>query len=58
MKGLIVESWSSYSADVRSGPLPIEVGVEGVRILVLEVDEGDDLDLGDHAVWASAMVVK
>lgn len=50
--------FQSDPVDIRSAPLPIEVGIEGVRILVLEVDEGDDLDLGDHAVWASAMVVK
>ena len=41
-----------------SVPLPLEIDVEGVKFLRLEVDFGPDLDMGDHAVWAGAVVLK
>jgi hypothetical protein len=42
----------------RSAPVPLEVAVEGIKFLRLEVDFGPDLDMGDHAVWAGAVVLR
>jgi hypothetical protein len=43
----------------RDPALSVLVPVESVRRLRLEVDYGPDgLDLGDHAVWADARVIK
>lgn len=45
---------------VRGGDVPREVLVplRGVRELTLQVDFDDDLDLGDHAVWAFARLLR
>lgn len=45
---------------VRGGQAPREVlvRVAGVEELVLQVDFDDDLDLGDHAAWAFARLIK
>ncbi|MEZ5966721.1 MAG: NPCBM/NEW2 domain-containing protein [Planctomycetota bacterium] len=42
----------------RSLPYPVDVSVKDVRKLVLEVDFGERLDLGDHCVFADARVVR
>lgn len=39
-------------------PLPVAVPVDGVQRLVLRVENGGDLDLGDAANWGSARVVR
>lgn len=36
----------------------IEVGVRGVKTLVLVVEPGEDLDLADHADWCDARVLR
>jgi hypothetical protein len=45
---------------VRGGQTPREVlvRVAGVEELVLQVDFDEDLDLGDHAAWAFARLIK
>lgn len=42
--------------DLRAGqkPLPIDVPVKGGRVLKLEVDFGEDEDVGDRVIWANA----
>lgn len=47
-------------AGVRGGQAPREVlvRVAGVEELVLQVDFDEDLDLGDHAAWAFARLIK
>lgn len=45
---------------IRGGEAPREVlvSVRGVRDLTLQVGFDDDLDLGDHAVWAFARLLR
>lgn len=45
---------------IRGGDAPREVlvSLRGVRELTLQVDYDDDLDLGDHAVWAFARLLR
>lgn len=38
--------------------LPVDVKVEGVKKLVLRVNDAGDLDLGDAAIWGGARVVR
>lgn len=48
------------SGPVRGGEAPraLQTGVENVRRFELCVDFGEDLDVGDHANWAAARLVK
>ncbi len=39
-------------------PVPIEVAVKGVKQLRLEVDFGEDEDLGDRVIWANARLYR
>lgn len=39
-------------------PRRIQVDIGGRETLILEVDFGDDLDIGDHADWADAHLVR
>jgi hypothetical protein len=49
-----------WEGRVRAGAAPTAAScsVEGVQSLRLEVDYGENLDLGDHVAWAEARVVK
>jgi hypothetical protein len=49
-----------WQGRVRAGapPLSASCSIEGVRSLRLEVDYGENLDLGDHVAWAEARLVK
>ncbi|MGE5192801.1 MAG: NPCBM/NEW2 domain-containing protein [Deltaproteobacteria bacterium] len=46
--------------DFRSGekPLPVEVPVKGAKQLRLEVDFGEDEDVGDRVIWANARLYR
>ncbi len=48
------------SGPVRAGSPPKEMNIDvrGVRTLALELDFGDDLDLGDRGVWGDARLVR
>jgi len=39
-------------------PKPIRVAIDGVKMLTLSVEAGEDLDLSDHANWADARVLR
>jgi hypothetical protein len=43
---------------IRDGAIPITLNVEGVRTLTLEVDFGQNGDVGDIVDWADARLVK
>ena len=45
---------------VRTGDRPkqVQVCIEGVKLLQLIVEPGEDLDLGDHANWCAARLIK
>lgn len=49
-----------FEAPIRAGepPLPVSVSVENARLLQLEVDYGEFLDLGDWAVWGNARLIR
>lgn len=40
------------------GPVRVKVKLAGARLLELVCDPTDDLDLGDHAIWGSPVLVK
>jgi len=42
----------------RDEPQKVRVDMQGVKILTLEVDYGDSLDLADWANWAGARLIK
>ncbi len=46
--------------DLRAGekPVPIDVAVKGGRQLRLEVDFGEDEDVGDRVIWANARLYR
>ena len=46
--------------DFRSGekPVPVEVPVKGAKQLRLEVDFGEDEDVGDRVIWANARLYR
>lgn len=48
------------SGAVKAGEAPREISVElkGARRLVLEVDFGEGLDVGDRAVWGNARLIR
>jgi hypothetical protein len=48
------------SGTVKGGqpPRPISLDVTGVHSLILEVDFGADMDVGDHANWANLRLIK
>lgn len=48
------------SGNVKGGQPPrrISLDVTGVQTLVLEVDFGADMDVGDHANWANLRLIK
>ncbi len=52
---LLFESGETTGSDP---PREIAVDVAGVRRLTLECDESGDLDLGDHADWAAARLIR
>jgi hypothetical protein len=45
---------------VRTGDRPkqVQVRIAGVKLLQLIVEPGEDLDLGDHADWCAARLIK
>jgi hypothetical protein len=49
-----------FEATVRAGQpgKPVSVNVQNADKLVLEVDYGNRLDLGDHVVFANARLIK
>lgn len=48
------------NADVKleSGPLPVSVDLAGKKSLTLEVDFGENFDVGDHITWGGAKLIK
>jgi hypothetical protein len=47
----------TVTADEPS-PIPVQVSVQGVKLLTLKVTNAGDLDLGDAANWGSARVIR
>lgn len=39
-------------------PVSVSVKLTGARLLEIECDPTDDLDIGDHAVWGSPILIK
>lgn len=50
--------WEAASVRAGEAPLPIAIDVSDIHVLTLVVDFGNDLDLGDHVVWAQARVIR
>jgi hypothetical protein len=48
------------NADLRGSaePVPLDLPIAGVKQLTLEVDFGEEEDIGDRLLWASARVVR
>lgn len=49
---------SKVITGAEAKPVEVKVSVEGVKLLMLQVTNADDLDLGDAANWGSARVVR
>lgn len=52
------ELFTSGLVTGQDSPKSIIVSLSGVRVLKLVVDEAEQLDIGDHANWASARLLK
>ena len=52
------ELFNSGLVTGQDSPKNIIVSLSGVRVLKLVVDEAEQLDIGDHANWASARLLK
>lgn len=50
--------WEAEQVRGGAAPRDVLVSVRGIRDLTLQVDFDDDLDLGDHAVWAFARLLR
>jgi hypothetical protein len=42
----------------KDAPYPLKLDIAGVTRLTLTVDWGENLDIGDHANWCDARVIK
>lgn len=50
--------WENDALRGDQPSLRVAVSVAGVRVLTLEADYGDDLDLSDHVCWGAARLIR
>ena len=60
MFSVLADGKKLFEKRLRGGedPARISLPVSGVRSLELRVDAGEGFDLGDHADWADAILVR